>query len=56
MLHWTLIFLLVALVAGLLGFMNVGAVAMEIARILFVVFLVLFLVTWVPRLIHHHRT
>jgi uncharacterized membrane protein YtjA (UPF0391 family) len=36
--------------------MNIGAVAMDIARILFVVFLVLdlFLVTWVPRLPRRH--
>jgi len=44
MLRWTLIFLVVALVAALLGFGNVAGDASEIARILFFIFLVLTLV------------
>jgi uncharacterized membrane protein YtjA (UPF0391 family) len=43
MLRWTLIFFVVALVAGVLGFTSIAGGAMEIARILFFVFLVLFL-------------
>jgi uncharacterized membrane protein YtjA (UPF0391 family) len=41
MLRLALIFLVVALVAGLLGFGLVAGLALEAARILFVVFLVL---------------
>jgi uncharacterized membrane protein YtjA (UPF0391 family) len=44
MLRWTLIFLVVALIAALLGFGNLAGDASEIARILFFVFLVLILV------------
>ena len=45
MLRWALTFLVVALVAGLLGFWGLEGVAMEIARVLFVVFLILFIVS-----------
>lgn len=44
MLHWALTFLVIALIAGVLGFGGIMATSMEIAKILFVVFLVLFLV------------
>jgi uncharacterized membrane protein YtjA (UPF0391 family) len=43
MLRWALIFLLIALVAGVFGFGGVYAAATDIARILFFLFLVLFL-------------
>lgn len=42
MLRWALIFLVVALVAAVLGFGGIAGGAMEIAKILFFVFLVLF--------------
>jgi uncharacterized membrane protein YtjA (UPF0391 family) len=45
MLYWTLVFFIVALVAGLFGFFPIAAGAMEIAKILFFVFLVLFVVS-----------
>ena len=44
MLQWALTFLVIALIAALLGFGGVAAVSVEMARILFVVFLVLFIV------------
>jgi len=44
MLYWALIFLVVALVAGLFGFTTVAGTAYAAAKILFVVFLVLFIV------------
>jgi uncharacterized membrane protein YtjA (UPF0391 family) len=44
MLRWTLIFLVIALVAALLGFGNLAGEASDIARILFFVFLVLTLI------------
>lgn len=43
MLSWALMFLVVALIAGLFGFWGVASVATGFARVLFVVFLVLFL-------------
>lgn len=45
MLEWTLIFLVVALIAGALGFSKVAGQAAGIAKILFVVFLVVWIVT-----------
>jgi uncharacterized membrane protein YtjA (UPF0391 family) len=44
MLKWALIFLVVALVAGGLGFTNVAAGAATIAKILFGIFLVVFVI------------
>ncbi len=44
MLKWALIFLVIALIAGALGFTNVAAGAATISRILFGIFLVIFLV------------
>jgi len=43
MLTWALIFLVVALIAGGLGFWGVASTATSFAKILFVVFLVLVL-------------
>jgi uncharacterized membrane protein YtjA (UPF0391 family) len=45
MLEWTLTFLIVALIAGFLGFWGLAGMAMWIAKILFFVFLVLFVVS-----------
>lgn len=45
MLHYALLFLVVALVAGVLGFGFVAGTAAYIAKILFIVFLVLFLIS-----------
>jgi uncharacterized membrane protein YtjA (UPF0391 family) len=45
MLRWALIFFVVALVAALLGFTGIAGEAMGVARILFYIFLVLFLVS-----------
>ena len=47
MLYYSLVFLIVALFAGILGFGVVAFAAAEIARICFFVFLVLFLVSLV---------
>jgi uncharacterized membrane protein YtjA (UPF0391 family) len=51
MLRWALIFLVVALVAGVLGFGGIAGTSMDIAKILFFVFLVLFAVSLVMSLI-----
>lgn len=45
MLYWALIFFVVAIIAALFGFGGIAAGAVGIARVLFFVFLVLFLVS-----------
>jgi uncharacterized membrane protein YtjA (UPF0391 family) len=47
MLHWSLVFLIIALIAGALGFFGIAGTAAGIAKILFFVFLVLWLVGFV---------
>jgi uncharacterized membrane protein YtjA (UPF0391 family) len=42
MLYWTLVFLVVAMVAALFGFTGIYVAAAGIAKILFFIFLVLF--------------
>jgi uncharacterized membrane protein YtjA (UPF0391 family) len=51
MLRWALIFLVVALVAALLGFTTIAGGAMGIAKILFYVFVVLFVVSLIMHLV-----
>jgi uncharacterized membrane protein YtjA (UPF0391 family) len=55
MLGWALTFLVVALIAGLLGFTTIAGAAMGIAKILFYVFLVLFLVSIVMHFVRGGR-
>jgi uncharacterized membrane protein YtjA (UPF0391 family) len=45
MLQWAITFLLIALAAAILGFGGIAALSVEAARILFGVFIILFLVT-----------
>jgi uncharacterized membrane protein YtjA (UPF0391 family) len=45
MLNWTITFLVIALIAALLGFTGIAGTAIGFAKILFVIFLVLFLVS-----------
>jgi uncharacterized membrane protein YtjA (UPF0391 family) len=47
MLRWAVIFLIIALIAGALGMFGLEGTAMEAARILFFVFLVMFVVSMV---------
>jgi uncharacterized membrane protein YtjA (UPF0391 family) len=51
MLGLTLAFLIIALVAGLLGFTGLAGTAVGIARVLFGIFLILFLVSLIIRLV-----
>ncbi|MBV9991554.1 MAG: DUF1328 domain-containing protein [Alphaproteobacteria bacterium] len=44
MLRWAFIFLVVGLIAAVLGFTNVAGASIEIAKILFFIFMVIFLV------------
>ncbi len=50
MLIWALLFLSVAIIAGLLGFGDVASTATGIAKVLFFLFLVFFLVTTIASL------
>jgi uncharacterized membrane protein YtjA (UPF0391 family) len=50
MLYYALVFLVIALVAGLLGFGVVAFAAAEIARICFFIFIVLFLFSLIAHL------
>ena len=44
MLKWALIFLVIGLVAGLLGFTSIAGTSIVIAKTLFFIFIVIFLV------------
>ncbi|MDX5329554.1 MAG: DUF1328 domain-containing protein [Caulobacteraceae bacterium] len=55
MLSWALVFLVVALIAGLLGFTSIAGAAVGIAKILFFVFLVLFVVSAVMHMVRGRR-
>jgi uncharacterized membrane protein YtjA (UPF0391 family) len=45
MLQWAIAFFVIALIAAVFGFLGIATAAVGIAKILFFVFLVLFLVT-----------
>ena len=46
LLHWSLIFLVVALIAGVFGFGGVARESAGIAKILFLVFLILYIASY----------
>ena len=50
MLNWTLMFLVIALLAAVFGFTGIAVAAAGIAKILFYLFLVLFLISLVAGL------
>jgi uncharacterized membrane protein YtjA (UPF0391 family) len=50
LLRWALVFLVVSIIAGLLGFTGVSVVSAEIARTLFFIFLLIFVVLLVMAL------
>ena len=45
MLIWAVIFLVVAIVASMFGFREVSSVATQIAKVLFFIFLILFIIS-----------
>jgi uncharacterized membrane protein YtjA (UPF0391 family) len=51
MLRWALGFLVVALIAAVLGFGGIAVAAAGIAKLLFVLFLILFLITLIAHLL-----
>jgi uncharacterized membrane protein YtjA (UPF0391 family) len=52
MLFWTFAFLIVAIMAGVLGFGGIASGAAVIAKVLFVIFVVAFAVSLVMPLLH----
>lgn len=52
MLTWALIFFIVAIVAGLFGFTKIEGAATSIAKILFFIFLVLFIISLITGLVN----
>lgn len=55
MLSWALTFLVVALIAALLGFTAIAGTAIEIAKIIFFVAIILFLISAVVGLMRRGR-
>ncbi|HTP46440.1 MAG TPA: DUF1328 domain-containing protein [Casimicrobiaceae bacterium] len=51
MLHYALVFFVIAIVAAIFGFGGIAAGAVEIAKILFFIFLILFVVSLVVGLV-----
>ena len=45
MLYWSAVFFVIAIVAGIFGFGNISAGATDIARVLFFIFIVIFLIS-----------
>ncbi len=52
MLMWVIIFLVIAIVAGIFGFGGVVNAAVNIAKIIFFIFIVLFIISFVMQLGH----
>ena len=55
LLHWAIVFLVVALVAALLGFGGIAGTAMEGAKLLFWVAIILFVVALVANFMRSGR-
>ena len=51
MLYWALLFLVVALIAGVLGFGGIASTSVGIAQVLFFVFLVLLVISLVAHVL-----
>ena len=51
MLHYAIVFLVIALIAALFGFGGIAAGAVEIAKILFFVFVIMAVVTFIVSLL-----
>ena len=53
MLGWAITFLVVALIAAVLGFTGLAAISVEIAQLLVVIFVVLFVATLILRAVRN---
>ena len=56
MLNWVVTFLVIALIAGVLGFGGIAGASIEIAKIIFFIALILFVVSAVVGLMRGRRT
>lgn len=52
MLSWILIFLIISLIAGILGFGGISQLSGEIAQIIFFFFIILLLVSLIASVVH----
>jgi uncharacterized membrane protein YtjA (UPF0391 family) len=55
MLYWALVFLVVAIIAGLLGFGGIASASAGIAQVLFFIFLILLVASLVMYLVRGRR-
>jgi uncharacterized membrane protein YtjA (UPF0391 family) len=55
MLRWAVIFLVIAIVTGILGFAGLMIAAAGIAKLLFYLFLILFLITLISGLLNRNK-
>lgn len=55
MLRWALVFLIIAIIAAVFGFGLITAAAIGFAKILFVLFIILFLISLIAGLIRRGR-
>lgn len=55
MLHMVISFLILAIIAGALGFTGVEIMSIEIARVLFFIFMILFLFSLIAHLVGYGR-
>jgi uncharacterized membrane protein YtjA (UPF0391 family) len=55
MLYWAVVFLIIALVAALFGFGGIAGAAVGIAKVLFFLFVVIFVVTLIMGLARRRR-
>jgi uncharacterized membrane protein YtjA (UPF0391 family) len=55
MLYWAVVFFIVAIVAAVFGFGNIAAGATTIAKVLFIVFLVVFVISLIAGLARRGR-
>jgi uncharacterized membrane protein YtjA (UPF0391 family) len=55
MLYWSAVFLVIAVVAAVLGFGGITIISAEIAKILFFIFVILFVVSLIGSLVGGRR-
>lgn len=55
MLNFVILFLVLAIIAGLLGFSGVAIISVEIARFLFLIFIVLFIFSLLAHLLGYSK-
>lgn len=51
MLRWAVVFFIIAIIAAIFGFGNIAAGATDIAKILFFIFLVLFVISLIANIV-----